>query len=338
MKYFCFIILALPLFGQNFSFEKLISNSKASFRGLDVINNKIAWVSGTGGTVLKTSDGGNTWKNVSVPNSSDVDFRDIEVFDKNNAIVMGISSPAKFYKTLNGGKTWELVYLNDHKDVFFDGMSFWNKMNGIAFSDPVDGEHFLIKTKDGGRTWKKIPSNGIPKKLETEYGFAASGTGIPVIGNKTVWLGMGGIKSRVFKSIDSGLNWIAVETPLIHGGESTGIYSLTFKNKKIGVAVGGDYTNQKILNTMVFTEDGGRTWYLPENKVHEYRECVTHFKGDIFVAVGPSGIDISKDNGKNWVIENRRIKNLTAIAFARNSGTGYAIGKNGSIFKVKAIN
>jgi len=334
MKYFCFLILALPLFGQNFLFEKLISNSKASFRGLDVISKKIAWVSGTGGTVLKTSDGGNTWKNVSVPNSSRVDFRDIEVFDKNNAIVMGISSPAKFYKTLNGGKTWELVYINKHKDVFFDGMSFWNKTNGIAFSDPVDGEHFLIKTKDGGSTWQKIPSKGIPEKMDIEYGFAASGTGIPVFGNKTVWLGMGGIKSRVFKSVDGGLNWIAVETPLVHGGESTGIYSLAFKNKKIGVAVGGDYTKQNILNTMVFTEDGGRTWHLPENKVDEYRECVTHFNGDIFIAVGPSGIDISKDNGKNWMIENRKIKNLTAIAFAKNSNVGFAVGKNGNIYKV----
>ena len=338
MKFVWYALFALPALGQSLSFEKLNSKVEASFRGLGVLNTKTAWVSGTGGTVLKTNDGGDTWENISVPNSSDVDFRDIEVFDKNNAIVMGISSPAKFYKTLNGGKTWQLVYLNNHKDVFFDGMSFWNKMNGIAFSDPVDGKHFLIKTKDGGSTWQKIPSKGIPEKMDIEYGFAASGTGIPVFGNKTVWLGMGGIKSRVFKSVDGGLNWITIETPLVHGGESTGIYSLAFKNKKIGVAVGGDYTNQEILNTMVFTEDGGRTWYLPENKVHEYRECVTHFKGDIFIAVGPSGIDISKDNGKNWVIENRSIKNLTAIAFAKNSRRGYAIGKNGSIFKVKAIN
>ena len=31
----------------------------------------------------------------------ELDFRDIEVFDKKTAIVMGISSPAKFYKTKN---------------------------------------------------------------------------------------------------------------------------------------------------------------------------------------------------------------------------------------------
>ena len=333
-----FILLSDTLLGQNFSLEKLNSNVNVSFRGLDVINKKIVWVSGTKGTVLKTNNSGDTWQNISVPNSNEIDFRDIEVFDKNTAIVMGISSPARFYKTKDGGKNWDLVYFNKHKEVFFDGMSFWNKNNGIAFSDPVNGKHYLIETKDGGETWQEIPSNGIPEKLEIEHGFAASGTGIPVYGNKTVWLGMGGEKSRVFKSKDGGMNWVAVETPLSHGGESTGIYSLAFKNKKVGVAVGGDYTNQNIKNTMVYTENGGKTWHLPEKKINEYRECVVHYNENIFIAVGPSGIDISKDNGKNWIKENRRVKDLTAIAFAKNSRTGFAVGKNGKIYKLRKKN
>ena len=334
MKFVWFTLFALPALGQSLSFEKLNSNVEVSFRGLDVISRKIAWVSGTGGTVLKTNDGGNTWENISVPNSSTVDFRDIEVFDKNTAIVMGISSPARFYKTKNGGKNWDLVYFNDHKDIFFDGMSFWSKNRGIAFSDPINGKHYLIKTNDGGETWQEISSDGIPDKLDVEYGFAASGTGLPVWGNKTAWLGMGGLKSRVFKSTDGGINWTVVETPLVHGGQSTGIYSVAFRNRKVGVAVGGDYTDQNISNTMIYTEDGGETWHLPENKLDEYHECVTHIRGNTFIAVGPTGIDISKDNGKNWMIENRRIKNLTAIAFPKNSRVGFAVGKSGNIFKV----
>lgn len=330
-----FIFSSSILISQNLSLEKLNSNLGASFRGLDVINKKVMWVSGTQGTVLKTNDGGSTWEDVSVPNNTETDFRDIEAFDDKIAIVMGISTPARFYKTNDGGKSWDLVYFNENKEVFFDGMSFWNKNNGIAFSDPVNGKHYLIKTKDGGETWQEIPSEGIPKKLEVEYGFAASGTGIPVYGNKTVWLGMGGVKSRVLKSNDGGINWVSVETPLAHGGESTGIYSLAFKNKKIGVAVGGDYTKQNIKNTMVFTENGGMTWHLPETQTNEYRECVAHYRGNIFIAVGPSGIDISKDNGKNWIKETREVKDLTAIAFAKNSRIGFAVGKNGKIYKIR---
>jgi len=330
----------LPLFisltfGQSISLVTLDSRVESSFRGLSVVNQKVVWVSGTGGTVLRTIDGGKNWENISVPNMEKIDFRDVEGFNKNTAIVMGIASPARFYKTTDGGQNWKLVYFDDREGVFFDGMSFWNKNDGIAFSDPVDGQHLLIRTTDGGNTWHEIPKEGFPHKLNPEFGFAASGTGIPVQGRKTVWLGMGGVKSRVFKSEDGGMNWSVAETPVVHGGQSTGIYSVAFKNKKVGIAVGGDYTNQSIKNTMAYTNDGGATWHLPEKQTHQYRECVAHYRGNIFFAVGPSGFDMTTDNGKNWHPHYWEVNNLTAVAFAKRSNVGFAVGKGGQIYKIK---
>ena len=330
----------LPLFisltfGQSISLVTLDSRVESSFRGLSVVNQKVVWVSGTGGTVLRTIDGGKDWENISVPNMEKIDFRDVEGFNKNTAIVMGIASPARFYKTTDGGQNWKLVYFDDREGVFFDGMSFWNKNDGIAFSDPVDGQHLLIRTTDGGDTWHEIPKEGFPHKLNPEFGFAASGTGIPVQGRKTVWLGMGGVKSRVFKSEDGGMNWSVAETPVVHGGQSTGIYSVAFKNKKVGISVGGDYTNQSIKNTMAYTNDGGATWHLPEKQTHQYRECVAHYRGNIFFAVGPSGFDMTTDNGKNWHPHYWEVNNLTAVAFAKRSNVGFAVGKGGQIYKIK---
>jgi photosystem II stability/assembly factor-like uncharacterized protein len=330
----------LPLFisltfGQSISLVTLDSRVESSFRGLSVVNQKVVWVSGTGGTVLRTIDGGKNWENISVPNMEKIDFRDVEGFNKNTAIVMGIASPARFYKTTDGGQNWKLVYFDDREGVFFDGMSFWNKNDGIAFSDQVDGQHLLIRTTDGGNTWHEIPKEGFPHKLNPEFGFAASGTGIPVQGRKTVWLGMGGVKSRVFKSEDGGMNWSVAETPVVHGGQSTGIYSVAFKNKKVGISVGGDYTNQSIKNTMAYTNDGGATWHLPEKQTHQYRECVAHYRGNIFFAVGPSGFDMTTDNGKNWHPHYWEVNNLTAVAFAKRSNIGFAVGKGGQIYKIK---
>ena len=330
----------LPLFisltfGQSISLVTLDSRVESSFRGLSVVNQKVVWVSGTGGTVLRTIDGGKNWENISVPNMEKIDFRDVEGFNKNTAIVMGIASPARFYKTTDGGQNWKLVYFDDREGVFFDGMSFWNKNDGIAFSDPVDGQHLLIRTTDGGNTWHEIPKEGFPHKLNPEFGFAASGTGIPVQGRKTVWLGMGGVKSRVFKSEDGGMNWSVAETPVVHGGQSTGIYSVAFKNKKVGISVGGDYTNQSIKNTMAYTNDGGATWHLPEKQTHQYRECVAHYRGNIFFAVGPLGFDMTTDNGKNWHPHYWEVNNLTAVAFAKSSNVGFAVGKGGQIYKIK---
>ena len=335
VHFFLYLLGHSLVVSQFLSLTSLDSGLNASFRGLSVVNNSVVWVSGTGGTVLRTVDGGANWENVSVPNMDKTDFRDVEGFDKNTAIVMGIASPARFYKTTDRGQNWKLVYFDDREEVFFDGMSFWNKRNGIAFSDPVNGRHLLIRTTDGGDTWEEIPADGIPEKLDPEFGFAASGTGMPVKGRNTVWLGMGGIKSRVFKSENGGLNWSVAETPVVHGGQSTGIYSVAFKNKKVGIAVGGDYMNQAIQNTMAHTQDGGITWHLPEKQTHQYRECVAHYRGNTFFAVGPSGFDRTTDNGKNWAPHYWEVKDLTALAFAKGSRGGFAVGKGGQIYKIK---
>ena len=335
VHFFLYLLGHSLVVSQFLSLTSLDSGVNASFRGLSVVNNSVVWVSGTGGTVLRTVDGGANWENVSVPNMDKTDFRDVEGFDKNTAIVMGIASPAQFYKTTDRGQNWKLVYFDDREEVFFDGMSFWNKRNGIAFSDPVNGRHLLIRTTDGGDTWEEIPADGIPEKLDPEFGFAASGTGMPVEGRNTVWLGMGGIKSRVFKSENGGLNWSVAETPVVHGGQSTGIYSVAFKNKKVGIAVGGDYMNQAIQNTMAHTQDGGITWHLPEKQTHQYRECVAHYRGNTFFAVGPSGFDRTTDNGKNWAPHYWEVKDLTALAFAKSSRGGFAVGKGGQIYKIK---
>ncbi len=335
VHFFLYLLGHSLVVSQFLSLTSLDSGVNASFRGLSVVNNSVVWVSGTGGTVLRTVDGGANWENVSVPNMDKTDFRDVEGFDKNTAIVMGIASPARFYKTTDRGQNWKLVYFDDREEVFFDGMSFWNKRNGIAFSDPVNGRHLLIRTTDGGDTWEEIPADGTPEKLDPEFGFAASGTGIPVKGRNTVWLGMGGIKSRVFKSENGGLNWSVAETPVVHGGQSTGIYSVAFKNKKVGIAVGGDYMNQAIQNTMAHTQDGGITWHLPEKQTHQYRECVAHYRGNTFFAVGPSGFDRTTDNGKNWAPHYWEVKDLTALAFAKGSRGGFAVGKGGQIYKIK---
>ena len=335
VHFFLYLLGHSLVVSQFLSLTSLDSGVNASFRGLSVVNNSVVWVSGTGGAVLLTVDGGANWENVSVPSMDKTDFRDVEGFDKNTAIVMGIASPARFYKTTDRGQNWKLVYFDDREEVFFDGMSFWNKRNGIAFSDPVNGRHLLIRTTDGGDTWEEIPADGIPEKLDPEFGFAASGTGMPVKGRNTVWLGMGGIKSRVFKSENGGLNWSVAETPVVHGGQSTGIYSVAFKNKKVGIAVGGDYMNQAIQNTMAHTQDGGITWHLPETQTHQYRECVAHYRGNTFFAVGPSGFDRTTDNGKNWAPHYWEVKDLTALAFAKGSRGGFAVGKGGQIYKIK---
>src|SRR5436853_7150874 len=91
---------ANPLFAQP-SFVEQESHTLVSLRGISVVSSKIAWASGSGGTWLRTLDGGTTWTAAVVPGAEELDFRDIEAFDANTAYLLaaGPGDKSRVYKT-----------------------------------------------------------------------------------------------------------------------------------------------------------------------------------------------------------------------------------------------
>lgn len=84
------------------------SGTNASFRGLSVVSETIAWASGSNGTFARTIDGGKTWQTDSIPGSSYLDFRDIQAFDEHTAIVLSAGRPAKIFKTIDMVCNWRI--------------------------------------------------------------------------------------------------------------------------------------------------------------------------------------------------------------------------------------
>src|SRR6476660_2755205 len=115
-------------------------NTTAGLRGLSVVNERIVWASGTGGTVIRTVDGGKSWNVITVPGAEKLDFRDIEAFDADTAYILSIGNggSSRIYKTTDGGKTWKLEFKNTNEKAFFDAIACWDASNCIALSDPVD--------------------------------------------------------------------------------------------------------------------------------------------------------------------------------------------------------
>ena len=131
----------------NAQWQKQTVETDAGFRGLSVVSENVIWASGTGGTVIKTIDGGKNWTVIKIPEAEKLDFRDIEAFDENTAYILSIGTgeSSRIYKTTDGGKTWKLQFKNTDEKAFFDALAFWDKDNGIAMSDPVDGNYFLLQ-------------------------------------------------------------------------------------------------------------------------------------------------------------------------------------------------
>lgn len=337
-RYFIFIILINGhCLSQNLAIKIVNTNVEASFRGLSIVNDNIAWVSGNGGTIGRSINGGKDWNFNIVSGFEKQDFRSIYGFDSAQAIIALAGSPAVILRTKDGGRTWNEVYRDNHPDAFFDGIDFWNEKEGIIYGDPVDGKLLVLVTADGGHTWN-IPEGEPLVTVIGEASFAASGTNIHCSPNGKVIIATGGIKSRLWISDDKGKNWRFLETPILQGSSSTGIFSFAFDRDDRGIIVGGDYLRDSLsLNHIFYTNDSGKTWNPPIKPTRGYRECVEYLSEQMVMAVGPGGIDLSEDGGINWKPFSDE-KLFHVIKKARSGSIVLIAGGNGRIGRLISMN
>ncbi|WP_027302956.1 WD40/YVTN/BNR-like repeat-containing protein [Rudanella lutea] len=305
----------------------------ASFRAVSAVSEQVVWVGGSGGTFLRTTDGGQTWHTGRVPSAEACDFRDVEGIDAQTAVLMSAGpaeqGQARFYRTTDGGKTWTLTYQTSQPGVFFDGMAFWNTRRGIAFSDPVAGKYVLLQTSNGGLSWQPITAPQGMTVNQGEAAFAASGSSIAVHGSRHVWIGSGGVGGgRVFRSVDGGQSWAVAATGL-PADSSRGVFGVYFKNEREGMVVGGDYRNEKKPGLNVaLTRDGGQTWAVSSTgPAGGLKEGVIRLANGHWVLVGPSGTNLSTDEGKTWQL----LDTEAFHALSCRGNTCWAVGANGRV-------
>ncbi len=170
------------------------SHTTASLRGIHNVGGGVAWASGTDGTVLRTEDGGYLWQGCATPPGAEkLDFRGIQAFDENTAIVMssGKGDLSRLYKTTDGCRTWKLLFTNPDKEGFWDSFVFnYGGNDGLILGDPVAGSFALFETVDG-KNWKRQSNTGLEAKL-SEGAFAASNSSIAFDEIDWVVFGSGG--------------------------------------------------------------------------------------------------------------------------------------------------
>lgn len=279
-------------------------------RGLAAVDHRTAWAAGSKGTVLRTTDAGRTWRNVSPPGAEGLELRDVEAFDARRAVVLAIGEgeASRLLRTEDGGATWTESFRNTDPRAFYDCVTFLDRRHGLALSDPVDGRFRILATRDGGRSWAVLPDTGMPEALPGEAGFAASGQCLVTAGTKgrgkDVWFATGGgATARVLHSADRGRTWTVTDSPVPAGDPARGVFALAFRDRAHGLAVGGDYrTGQPSPRAAAVTADGGRTWTPAGAPPPAYRSGVAWLPHDrnAALAVGPTGTDLTRDGGLTW--------------------------------------
>ncbi|WP_433075266.1 WD40/YVTN/BNR-like repeat-containing protein [Dactylosporangium sp. CA-052675] len=319
------------------SWRLLDTGSTARLRGLAAVSDRVAWASGTEGTVLRTGDGGRSWRSVGPPDTAGLQFRDIEAFDAEHAVVLSIGNgeDSRVYLTDNGGRTWTETFRNTDEAAFYDCFAFFDRRHGLALGDPVDGRFQLLATEDGGRHWAPRHA-GMPAALDGEFAFAASGTCLVTAARPgpDAWFATGGgSASRVLRTADLGRHWTVATTP-IPSGASAGIYSLAFRDRAHGLAVGGDFAAPAAAPDAAATSrDGGRTWTVARTVPGEYRSGVAWRspRGDTAYAVGPTGSDWTRDGGRTWT----RFDTGSFDAVACADGACWASGELGRVARLR---
>lgn len=265
------------------------SGTKQLLIAVSPVNSRVVWVSGTGGTYVVTTNGGETWRAGVVPGAENLQFRDVQGVSDQVAYLMSIGNNTtdfRIYKTVDGGATWTIEFTNRTSKAFYDCFAFWTPQRGIAHSDSVNGVFPDLRTMNG-TTWESISDN-MPPALSGEASFAASGTCVTTEGSENAWVATGGSAvARILATRDGGNTWNAYDTPLV-SSPSAGAISVAFRDAWNGIVGGGDLASNASADAAT-SNDGGQTWTLTAK---------SPVAGSIFCLAYVRGIHPGEDRGE----------------------------------------
>ncbi len=201
------------------------SVTEAILQSVTFVDEKHGWVVGLNGTILATTDGGQTWKKQN--SATDVLLESVNFVDGEHGWVVGFRGT--ILATTDGGQTWKTQ--NSGTEKYLNSVAFVNRKRGWI----VGSDGTVVSTTDGGQTWEKHDSGtagwlqcvAFPDE-EGGWAFGSGGT--------------------ILATTDGGRTWTRQST-----GSDVYLYSVAFVDGKHGWAVGQG-------ETILATADGGSTW------------------------------------------------------------------------------
>lgn len=301
----------------------LYSTTDAPLRDVFFVDRKTGWAVGDGGAILKTTDRGYTWSEIT-PSPTTADLNGVFFINENKGWAVGDSGTIAKY---NAG-SWSVTQITtpgSFSDVFFVSESTGYVTDGCAFTGDPANYRNLYKTTDSGATWVDLRVGDSDKiiYLFAVY-FTDSNNGWVVgidSGNNSTHAG------KVFKTTNAGVDWIDVSPPTgeVADVEFWGVY---FVDSNTGWVVGGNPDTGD--GRVYYTSDGGTTW----TRQYTTLPGELMFK-DIHGASATAlwAVDrgsISKFDGSTWVEEFYDPNTLGTIYFYglyfKDEWNGWAVG------------
>ncbi|MFZ1517145.1 MAG: YCF48-related protein [Ignavibacteriaceae bacterium] len=281
MGYIKFILLFFLVFANQILPQiKWLSPSPSpgTIYSVFFVDSLYGWAAGASSCVLKTTDGGETWNEQTVPINTTL--RKIYFSDRNKGVIIGGEVWAPYFGsvivTTDGGNTWidtdPIPYPSDTRG--FNDLHFINESVGY-----IAGFEGVYRTTNMGQTWE--PKGG--------SGWA---TAIYFIDPQTGFLG--NTIGSLLKTTDSGGSWQEINS--MHW---TFHKDIKFLDSQIGWLVSrGLYEDYGIIRK---TTDGGFTWAIQDSQVNTSYNAIEIIDSLNVMVVGDGGrISFTSDGGANW--------------------------------------
>ena len=280
--------------------ERWIAGSplgEVNLLGADLIDEKNGWAVGdlglTNGAVLRTSDGGLTWK--AAARTDDI-LAAVHFVSNSRGWVAGYAG--RIQRTDDGGDSWKVQRVERQHEI----------LNAICFLEDrgwaVGGAGLLVATENAGETWEAIPTGRVEDLWSVK--FSSRDRGLIV-----------GEDGLILMSSNGGREWIQQSS-------STG-------RALLGLAVGPDYAVAVGEAGLILRTDDFHTWTEIPSRTGETLNSVA-LSGDTCWAVGSKGVTIgSYDKGRSWKLAPSVVgADLTAVSLS-SATTAVAIGRRGTI-------
>ncbi len=227
-----------------------------------------------------TTDGGKTWNPVSYAgpyvkglcamdivkeqyiNHGKIDYK-IHIFG-----VGRVGSPANMMVSHDGGLTWTSNSMNKECKMLFD-IKMFDKNTGFACAasdeDMGKSNALILKTSNGGKTWKKVYQSKRPFEGTWKASFPTEKTGYVTIQSYNPDPNVK--QQRIAKTTDGGETWKEINLVENAGAREFGIGFIDENHGFVGT-----------MNSGYETKDGGLTWTpinlgMACNKIRIYRDA-----------------------------------------------------------------
>jgi photosystem II stability/assembly factor-like uncharacterized protein len=290
------------------------SGTMSWLRGVFFLDQNRGWVAGSGGTLLETSDGGQTWRRLNTltkDNLRDVYFANQKIgwlVVERDVFKLKTNDEPRTYllKTEDGGLTWRPVFLN--------GADVNARLVRAVFADAERGWVFgetgvVFATTDGGAHWVRQPAP--TKHLLLGGAFVDYTHG---------WLV--GAGATILQTNNGGVTW---QSGNVRDGAGTRFTSASFVGNSLGWAVG-------TAGRVFATNDGGHTWFAQRSNVDVDLLDVKFIDASIGWAVGSQGTLLStRDGGMHWSATSSVTSHALERLFFVDQNHGWAVGFGGTV-------